>query len=249
MFSPTAGPSSSRTSPSDRKWLPRTSSLADAQALARHHARVRGPGADHAPASATAAICTARIAPARAAAARAAGRACGARGRRNGGSSGVGIERSTVGTRASSGGGSRTRQAAARVMPAHASCRSSSPAVHTLPGAEGQHDVALADLRRQPLAGRAQVARRTRRPPVAARRRSPRASASELTPGIALLARRDRCPRAAARRRGGRRGRSRPRGAGCACSGAAGRARRCAARPRGARSVSRVARISVGWWP
>ena len=43
MFSPTAGPSSSRTSPSERKCPPRTSTRPTLQSLAGHHLRVAAP--------------------------------------------------------------------------------------------------------------------------------------------------------------------------------------------------------------
>ena len=228
MFSPTAGPSSSRTSPSERKRLPRTSTCATLQPLAGHDLRVGAP--DHE--SATSSTPRHDLQRDHDAAQPAAPRAAHARAPLRP------QERRLVGIRERQvrRGGQAAASAGGRVAPAAlASCPA--PPQQLLAGgphaarAQGQHHVALARLGGQPLdrglAGRPRSARLA----VAAcgdrRRPAPPRSRPRWAPRP-----RRRCPSAAARRPGGTRGRTRPTGAACACSGAAGTAPPCAARPR-----------------
>ena len=175
MLSPTAGPISSRTSPSERKWLPRTSrrptrrrSLAKTRCHAVH--------APTAATSATATTCRARSE--RVARPRRRGRTrVRRRGRRKGDSS-------TDGSREES-----SRAPRAAVPPAAPSASLAPPPQQLLPRpghaarAEREDHVALARLGGEPLGGRLEVpAHATRRWPRSA---IARASASAVTPGTA----------------------------------------------------------------
>ena len=126
--------------------------------------------------------------------------------------------------------------------------RSSSPAVHTLPAPRVSTTSPSLRLGREPLRRRLEVARVGRLAVPALGD-----GAGQRLGGDSrdrLLARRRRCRSASSTSAWWKaRQKSSHSALRCACSGGAGRAPRVRRAPARRRSASRVARISVGWWP
>ena len=227
MFSPTAGPSSSRTSPSERKWLPRTSSRPTRRRSLAITRCARAPGADHRQERHRRDLQRHdRRGPSQP---RRRGRiGVRRRGRRNGGSSAVGIERQVAPSCASGGGRAPASRGASCAQPLEQLFAGGPHAA----GAERQHHVAFA--RPRPPAARPP---RAGRPP--RRRAGGRARAIAPRQRLGADARRSLLGRGIDVREQQHVGLVEgaaevvPQVPACACSDAAGRAPRCAARRRG----------------